>query len=433
MGWGLAWGPWSHQSSEPPSLPPLQIHIFSYKLRLTTIAISISEISPPTERGVLMSAFQVVIQATALVGFWAAYAANAVVRDTSNLQWQIPVGLQLIPGIILLLGIVFIKETPHYLAASSSIDNVQESLAWLRGRPSTDPQIVAEARSIFQSVQASTRTQQLRRTNFIHEAIRNPIRKRLLIGIGLFIAQNATGMNALNYFVPLIFIRIADSISGALFLTGIFGVVKLISAFIYMFYCVRVRSNRFWLLGGTAVCAACMVVLGYCASGGDGDTGATVPPTSLTAVQAVLAVASVYLFAVAFGVSLGPIAWNVCAEIFPSHLNAQCCAVTTCTQWLCQILVAAATPILLAKIGTMTFVVFGACTVLGLVFCWACVPETRGVAVGKDMAMAFGQEFKDEDDDRAVIEEIEDVACEETPLLQDQMSRRRRSSVAIVV
>lgn len=380
-----------------------------------------------------MSAFQVVIQATALVGFWAAYAANAVLRDTSNLQWQIPVGLQLIPGIILLLGTLLIKETPHYLAANSSIDNVQESLAWLRGQPSTDPQIAAEAHSIFQSVQVSTRTQQLRRTNFVHEAIRNPIRKRLLIGIGLFIAQNATGMNALNYFVPLIFIRIANSVSGALFLTGIFGVVKLISAFTYMFYCVRVRSNRFWLLGGTAVCAACMFVLGYCANGGDGNTGAAAPPSSLTAVQAALAISSVYLFAVAFGVSLGPIAWNVCAEIFPLNLNAQCCAVTTCTQWLCQILVAAVTPILLAKIGTMTFVVFGACTVLGLAFCWACVPETRGVAVGKDMAMAFGQEFKDEDEDRALIEEIEDVACEETPLLQDQTQRRRRSSVAIVV
>jgi hypothetical protein len=140
----------------------------------------------------------------------------------------------------------------------------------------------------------------------------------------------------------------------------------------------------------------------------------------------------VFNSALAFGVSAGPISWNVCSEIFPTHLNARCCAVTTCTQWLFQIVVAAITPILLAAIGPLTFVFYGACNVLGMAFYYFCVPETRGVALGKEMSRAFGQEEAKDDGGDAAVEEVEDVD-DETPLLVAERKRRRRSSVALVV
>lgn len=393
-----------------------------------------------------MSGYQVVIQGTALVGFWAAYAANAVIEDSFDLQWQIPVAIQLIPGIVLLVGTLFIPESPHYVAGKETIFAVEQTLAWLRGRPYNDPLVTREARNIYDASLAAKRRQALQPVSFTRAALTNPIRKRLLVGIGLFITQNATGMNALNYFAPVVFLSIAKSVSGALFLTGIFGAVKLLSAFSYMFYCVRVSSNRFWLLGGTAICAICMFVLGYCAGPAEGSSPSPTNPdhassSSQLTRKAASAVASVYIFAYFFGLSSGPIAWNVCSEIFPSHLNARCCAITTCTQWACQIVIAAVTPLLLASIGTWTFTVFGACTVLGLVFCWACVPETRGVALGREMSAAFGQDSKD-DVEAAQVEEVEDVDVdgdddgdgdEVTPLLLDQRRRRRRSSIAIVV
>lgn len=381
-----------------------------------------------------MSGYQVVIQGTALVGFWAAYAANAVIEDSFDLQWQIPVAIQLIPGIVLLVGTLFIPESPHYVAGKETIFAVEQTLAWLRGRSYDDPLVTREARNIYDAGLAAKRRQALQPVSFTRAALTNPVRKRLLVGIGLFITQNATGMNALNYFAPVVFLSIAKSVSGALFLTGIFGAVKLLSAFSYMFYCVRVSSNRFWLLGGTAICAICMFVLGYCA--GPESPSPTDPEhsSSQLTLKGASAVASVYIFAYFFGLSSGPIAWNVSSEIFPSHLNARCCAITTCTQWACQIVIAAVTPLLLASIGTWTFTVFGACTVLGLVFCWACVPETRGVALGREMSVAFGQDFKD-DVENAQVEEVEDIGAEDeiTPLLLDQRRRRRRSSIAIVV
>jgi sugar porter (SP) family MFS transporter len=392
---------------------------------------SISEISTPSDRGMLMSGYQVVIQGCALIGFWGAYASNAAIPDTSDLQWQIPVSVQLVPGIILLFGAFFIKETPHYLAATSSIVEVESTLSWFRGLPTTDPAITREAKEISTTVLAGSRRQEIRKTSFIREAFSKPIRKRLSVGVGLFVTQNMSGMNALNYYVPVIFMTAGfKTVSESLFLTGIFGAVKLVSAALFMFVCVRIYGNRFWLIWGTTVCAVSMAVLGYCV--------ATMPrssdpmeSTSLSA-RAIISVLCVYIYAMAFGVSMGPIAWNVCSEIFPNYINAQCCAVTTCTQWLFQIIIAAITPILLNAIGPMTFVFYSVCNVVGLVFYYTSVPETRGVALGRDMAKVFGVDAKDEEEFGQVeVEEVEDVD-EITPLLVADR-RRRRSSIAIVV
>ena len=76
--------------------------------------IYISEISPASLRGMLMSGYQVFVQAGALIGFWIAFIAQAVLADKSALQWQIPVSLQLVVGGMLLLGTLLIPESPRY-------------------------------------------------------------------------------------------------------------------------------------------------------------------------------------------------------------------------------------------------------------------------------------------------------------------------------
>lgn len=400
---------------------------------------SISEISTPDDRGMLMSSYQVVIQASAVVGFWGAYAANAAIPNTSDLQWQIPVAVQFIPGAILLLGTLLIKETPHYLAAFHGLAEVEKSLSWFRDLPATDPVLKHEARALFTIVRAGARRQAIRKPSFLHEICSKRIRKRLVVGVGLFIAQNLSGMNALNYYVPVIFQTAGfRSVSVSLFLTRIFGAVKLATAALFMLVCVRVWGNRFWLISGTAVAGSCMFVLGSCIQNMPNPGADDPSSTSQLSARAILVILSVYLYCVALGVSSGPIAWNICAEIFPAHLNAKCCAVTACTQWVFQILVAAITPILLNSIGAMTFVFFGVCNALALVFYWACVPETRGVPLGEDMAAVFGVTDEDEDVFEAA-EEIEEVAAavpgdEVTPLLVAQRAgTRRRSSIALVV
>lgn len=389
--------------------------------------IYISEISPPSQRGALMSGYQVAIQIFALIGFWGAFVCNSIFDSASNLQWQVPVLIQLLPGFTLLVGsILILPESPRWLISKRKFDAANKALEWLRMESRDSDAVSAELNQLQKLVNTSkfALTPETKRP-FIRQVLNQPLRKRMFVGALIMIFQNLVGLNALNYFSPIIFMSAGfTSVSASLFLTGLFGLVKLITALLFMFVFVRVRGNRFWLQLGSLVMGVAMFILAFCI--------AKMPPsnsdqtTSITG-YGVISVFMVYIFAFAFGVSLGPISWNVCAEIFPSHINTKACAVTTCVQWLSQILIASITPPLIASIGWGTYVVYGACCVLAFLWCYYFVPETRGIAIGADMDRAFGDSPKI--DDVPEVVEVEDVD-EETPLMA---KRRRRSSVALVV
>lgn len=163
----------------------------------------ISEISPPAERGMLMSGYQTVLQISGLIGFWGAYASHAIWPETSTLQWQVPVAIQLVPGVLLLLGILLVPETPRYLAQQGQFDEAAVSLARLRGLAEEDDALKIELGDIHEAA-ALSKSLQAGRESFVKEAIKKNVRKRLFVGIGLMIAQNMVGLNALNYCAPLI-------------------------------------------------------------------------------------------------------------------------------------------------------------------------------------------------------------------------------------
>ena len=143
-----------------------------------------------------MSGFQVAVQVCALVGFWGAFASNALIADTSNFQWQIPVAIQLLPGAILVFGALYIPETPHYLTTTGTEDDVKKALAWLRGLDENDTEVLFEAHEMESNALASARMQQFQRqSSFLREALSKPVRRRLGVGIGLMIAQNMVSLS----------------------------------------------------------------------------------------------------------------------------------------------------------------------------------------------------------------------------------------------
>jgi hypothetical protein len=271
----------------------------------------------------------------------------------------------------------------------------------------------------------------------VAEMLKTPaLRRRLLVGLSLMIAQNISGLNAINYYAPSIF-RSAGftSVNSMLFLTGLFGLVKLLAAASFMAVFVRIKGNRFWLNLGSAVCAVSMFVLAACIwSMGDPSSDGASRGLS---VQGGMSVLCVYIFSFFFGVSLGPISWNVCGEIFPSRVSAKCCTITTFTQWLFQIVIASVTPRLIASIGWGTYVVYGTCCTVSLIWCWLTVPETRGVALGREMDQLFekqdGMESADASEEYEAAEEVMVEVNETSPLLFSDQRRRRRSSVALIV
>jgi hypothetical protein len=151
----------------------------------------------------LLSGYQTAIQIAALGGFWAAFAAHSVLSDLSSLQWQIPVTIQLLPGVLLLLGTLAIPESPRFLAEESLISDAIEAVAWLRALPIEHEQVQEECEEL-EELSATTHFVQAHQPTFVQQLQGRNVQNRLGVGIGLMIAQNMVGLNALNYCRSLI-------------------------------------------------------------------------------------------------------------------------------------------------------------------------------------------------------------------------------------
>jgi MFS family permease len=159
----------------------------------------ISEISPKEMRGLLMSGYQTILQLSALAGFWITYFCHSLISDNNHLQFQLPIAIQLALGTFMMLGTCGVVESPRFLAEKGG-EGVEESLAWLRGMGDRElnTDLVEEVEEIIEAARIS-RVTGGKGESFAKEVMKRGTRRRLAVGVGLMIAQNMVGLNALNY------------------------------------------------------------------------------------------------------------------------------------------------------------------------------------------------------------------------------------------
>lgn len=146
-----------------------------------------------------MSGYQTILQLSALAGFWGAYTSHSLFA--SSLQWQLPTAIQLFPGVFLLLGTLFIPESPSFLAGKGRWGDAEKALARLRGVEGEEWLFSAEMEAIREAARIGADLGE-RKESFFSEILKRGVWKRLVIGVGLMIAQNMVGLNALNYCKP---------------------------------------------------------------------------------------------------------------------------------------------------------------------------------------------------------------------------------------
>ncbi|GAA5973980.1 hypothetical protein JCM3765_003705, partial [Sporobolomyces pararoseus] len=159
--------------------------------------------------------------------------------------------------------------------------------------------------------------------------------RRMLITTSLFIWQNGTGINAINYYSPTFFksIGVAGSSAGLL-TTGIFGVIKTILALVWCFFVIDHFGRRGILLVGSVGGAVSMYIIGgYLAAG---DVPAT--PSGNLPPGGIAAMFFFYLWTAFYAVSWNGTPWVVNSESFPGAVRqvTQCFAASS--NWLCEFL-----------------------------------------------------------------------------------------------
>jgi sugar porter (SP) family MFS transporter len=310
----------------------------------------ISELAPPQSRGWLVSLNQLAITLGIVISYGVDYAFSA----SSGWRWML--GLAVVPSILLFLGVTLLPDTPRWLVLNGQVDAARRVLLRIR-RPDEVERELVDIQSIVQT-----------RTGGWSELLAPTMRIALLVGIGLAIFQQVTGINTVIYYAPTI-IQIAGmpSASGAILATVGIGVVNVLMTIVAMLLLDRV-GRRPLLLGGMTVMTLALAALGlaFRLAGQTANLGA-------------VSVVWLMVYVGAFAISLGPIFWLLIAEIYPLRVRGLAMGVATTANWASNLLVALTFLTLTETFGpSLTFWLYGLLTVVALIFAYRLVPETKG-------------------------------------------------------
>lgn len=266
----------------------------------------ISECSPPAIRGRLVGIFEVVLQCAQIVGFWVNYVVNQNISARSNAQWQLPVGLQLVFGSLLVLSMFFQPESPRWLVKVGRGGQAVRNLTRIRCLPADDPYIQWEVEAVKEQLR---REQDLGANRSLWKQLQEAFipgnRNRLFLGMSLMMLQNLSGINALNYYSTSIFQAAGfTGTSVSLLATGVFGVVKAAATAVFMVWGIDRLGRRTSLLIGSCGALISMFYLG----------GYTKVSNSFSATPpqdggAYFAIVMIYWFAVFYAMSWNGIPW----------------------------------------------------------------------------------------------------------------------------
>jgi MFS transporter, SP family, arabinose:H+ symporter len=310
----------------------------------------IAEIAPAAIRGRLVSMNQFAI----VIGAMASYGVSYLFSFNGN--WRMMFACAAIPTLVLMIGLLFIPESPRWLAQEGRFDDAFQVMSRIEGKAKAETEVAAIRSTIAAEASAW------------RELLLPGVRMALIVGVCLCLLQGWSGGSAVNFYAPLIFQK-ATSLgpSGAILQTLLLNGSSLVFTTVALLM-VDVVGRRPLLLIGSAGMAAALVLLGLCLY------------RSLPGLYTVIAV---FVFNMFFQISIAPLAWLILSEIFPTRLRAKGQSAGTLAVWVSTYLSNQFLgPLMgyfekaLGSVGP-AFWVFAAVCVFIFAFGWKMVPETK--------------------------------------------------------
>ena len=310
----------------------------------------ISEIAPVDIRGKLVSVNQVALTSGIVISYLNDYAF------AGSEAWRWMFAMAVIPAAAFGIGLMFIPDSPRWLASRGHLDQARAVLNRIRPPDKVD----AEIEDIQQSV-----AQQ--KGNW-SELLSPLLRSAMVVGVGLAIAQQVTGINTVIYYAPTIFKFAGFSSSSVAILASVgVGVVNVVFTVVAMQLIDRV-GRRPLLLVSLSGMALSLIALGLAFS---------LP--QLSGSRGWIAVVSLMAYVGSFAVGLGPVFWLVLSEIYPLRIRGRAMSVGTAANWSANLIVALSFLTLTQVLGKpTTFWLYGAVSIGAWFFAFFLVPETRG-------------------------------------------------------
>lgn len=319
-----------------------------------TAPLYLAEVSSGSSRGAMVSTYQLMIT----IGILAAFLSDLALSHSESWRWML--GVIAIPGVLFLLGVLTLPESPRWLLMRGRAEQARAVLHRLRG---DEKQVAREVEDIREQLKTPQHGFRLFLGN------RN-FRRSVGLGILLQAMQQFTGMNVVMYYAPRIFQDMGYATTAQLWFTALVGLVNVLATFIAIGLVDRIGRKPI-LYAGFVVMAVGLGIVGTMM-----HLGITTPAEQL------FTVATLLVFIVGFAMSAGPLIWTLCSEVQPLNGRDFGIGCSTFTNWIANFIVGYTFLSLLNGIGHgATFWLYAGLNALFLVLTIWLVPETKGVTL----------------------------------------------------
>ncbi|WP_297091545.1 D-xylose transporter XylE [uncultured Draconibacterium sp.] len=308
----------------------------------------IGEIAPADIRGRLVSLNQFAI----IFGMLVVYFVNWGIANGQPLEWINTIGWrrmfisEAIPAGLFGALLLFVPETPRYLAIQNKDDKALSILTKING--------AERAKEIFNDIKQSVESHSGKLFSYGKLVI--------VIGILLSVFQQFVGINVALYYAPRIFESMGAAKDASLMQTVVMGIVNV------MFTVVAILTVDKWgrkplLMIGSIGMAVGMFAIGI---------------LSFMEVIGISTLVFIIIYTASFMMSWGPICWVLISELFPNRIRGKAVAVAVAAQWAANYFISSTYPAMMEFSGGLTYSFYGLMSLLSFVFVWRLVPETKG-------------------------------------------------------
>jgi len=376
--------------------------------------VYIAEISPPQLRGSMVSLNQLMI----VLGISASFFSNYALLNVGQNNWRWMLGMDAIPAALYFFLLFAVPESPRWLLGKGQPERAKEILLKTCGAAMAESELDSIRRSFAQKT-AGVRFGALfsRKLGFV-----------MFIALTIAFFQQITGINAIFYYLPTIFVQAGGGINAAFWQALLVGLVNLAMTFVAIGFVDRLGRKPLLAVGAAGM-AASLLTCSWAFHDSNYQlteksfavlqenkvpvqliselkaSPRTIFPTDkaffadlekqfgaerikpyhdalATAglnIRASLVLFAIIGFVASFAISLGPVMWVLLSEIFPNQYRGLAMSVAGFWNSAVSATVTLVFPWELSHLGSAgTFLVYGMFAAAALVFVLLFIPETKG-------------------------------------------------------
>ncbi len=326
----------------------------------------ISEVAPPHLRGRLVALYQLSIVIGILLAYFSnwvllgfaqtnamAFGGSGLLHKTMIAEvWRAMFGAEMLPAGLFLLLLFFIPESPRWLIKNNQHEHGHQVLTRISG-PVIAQAELTEIRETLDRIQGK-----------LSELLKPGLRLALIVGVGLSVFGQFTGVNIVVYYGPAILEDAGFPLNNALQFQVAIGLINLIFTVIALWKIDSWGRRPLLLWGMSSVFVSLLIIA---------------MQFTLGQTSGIWIVIMLCIYMASLAISINAVIWVLTGEIFPNRLRGRAMSIATFANWATNFFTAFLFPWYVTKIGMGAgFFTFAAMCLLAIVFFYKYVPETKG-------------------------------------------------------